>query len=297
MTQRKFAIIGTGVVGTALAVQLDKAGYECVGVNTRSHTSYRKFSKYLNSRFLKLDEIALEADLIFITTQDNAIEKIAQSLTELTELAELEQRKEPQTWIHCSGSMRSEEMCKDPSLMIDYLSIHPLQAFACVESALTLLPGTHFGIEGNNPDSERLGEELVQILGGIPHKINPEKKTLYHAGAVVASNYLVSLAYMAVRLFGQAGIDHEDALESLLPLMLGSYKNVSQVGLPCALTGPIARGDVEVVAKHLQEMPDDIKEVYKGMGRLALELGKDRKVLNKGSYNPEALEALEQLLK
>ena len=157
-----------------------------------------------------------------------------------------------------------------------------------MDSALTLMKGAHFGIEGSKQEGEELGIEIVRILGGIPHKIDPSKKTLYHAGAVVASNYLVALASLSVKFFGQVGINKDDALESLLPLM--------EVGLPCALTGPIARGDVEVVAKHLQEMPTELRGIYQALGRLTLELGKERKLLNGTSYSSKVLEALEHLL-
>lgn len=291
ISRERFAVIGTGVVGTALAVLLEEAGWECVGVNTRSRASYNRFRQYLNKEYLELSRLSVEADIIFITTQDGAIEKAAQQLAEVTK------KRTGQTWIHCSGSLRSAVMCKNPLLAVNYLSVHPLQAFADVDSALTLMAGIHFGIEGNNQESEELGTELVKILGGIPHKIDPEKKTLYHAGAVVASNYLVSLAYLGVRLFEQAGIKKEDALESLLPLMAGSHQNIASIGLPCALTGPIARGDVEVVAKHLQEMPPELQETYQALGRLALELGAERKLHNGGSYSPEVLEGLKSLLK
>jgi predicted short-subunit dehydrogenase-like oxidoreductase (DUF2520 family) len=290
LLKKKFAIIGTGIVGTALAVVLENKGLECIGVNTRSAKSYENFCEHLPKKHLDLAQISLEADLLFITTQDGSISKVAKKLTLL------EQRKNAQIWIHCSGSHKSAIMCHDPALQVSYLSIHPLQAFASVENALTLIPGTHFGVEGSDRQSEQYGEQLVSLLGGIPHKIDPEKKTLYHAGAVVASNYLVSLVLMAVKLFEQAGINREDALKSLLPLLHGSYQNIAKDGLARALTGPIARGDTEVVAKHLQEMPPDLQQIYKGLGSLALELGKEKKLVNQTSYSPEALERLEQLL-
>ncbi|NLI90644.1 MAG: DUF2520 domain-containing protein [Peptococcaceae bacterium] len=291
MNKKKFAIIGTGVVGTALAVLLEKAGFECIGVNTRSHFSYERFRKYLQREHMELDQICLQADYVFITTHDGSIETVAEKLTE-----HKRNMKKAQLWVHCSGSMKSEIMCKDPSLPVNYLSIHPLQAFANIESALCLISGTHFGIEGDTEKSEAIGETLVKILGGIPHRIDPMRKTLYHAGAVAASNYLVSLAYLAVKLFGQAGIPQGEALESLLPLMKGAYQNIAKVGLPCALTGPIARGDTAVVARHLQEMPPELLDTYKGLGKLALELGKERKRLSGDSYDTENLAKLQNLL-
>jgi len=288
--KKKFAIIGTGVVGTALAVRLADAGLECVGVHTRSQLSYDRFSQYLPHKFRELSEISTQAELIFITTQDKGIEAVAERLTKENA------RRPGQIWIHCSGSLRSESMRKDPSLPVNYLSIHPLQAFADIDNALNQIEGTHFGVEGDTPECEEIGKGLVKVLGGIPHSIDPEKKTLYHAGAVVASNYLVSLAFLAVKLFGQAGIHQQDALESLLPLMQGSYNNIATVGLPCALTGPIARGDVAVVAKHLQEMPPELQETYKGLGKLALELSQKRKMSNCTNADIEDFEKLEKIL-
>ncbi|HHV63727.1 MAG TPA: DUF2520 domain-containing protein [Peptococcaceae bacterium] len=285
-----FAVIGTGVVGTALAVLLERAGLKCIGVNTRSKASYENFSRYLHSPHLPLSILAREADLLFITTLDGEIEKVAE------ELAKVSEHKPGQVWIHCSGSLQSAVMCKNPETPVRYLSVHPLQAFADVDSALKIMAGVHFGIEGSDEECEQLGRELVRILGGIPHNIKPEQKTLYHAGAVVASNYLVSLAYLGVKLFGLAGIDRQDALNSLLPLMQGALHNIDRVGLHCALTGPIARGDAEVVAKHLQEMPQELQEIYQALGRLALELGQERKRRQGSAYSPQSLERLKILL-
>jgi len=290
LSNKKFALIGTGVVGTALAVALEAKGLECVGVNTRSAKSYQNFCQYLPKKHLDLAQLSLEADILFITTQDEIISKVAEELTLL------KQRKKDQIWIHCSGSLKSAIMCHDPSLTVSYLSLHPLQAFASVENALALLPGTYFGLEGSDRQVEEYGEQLVRLLGGIPLRINPEKKTLYHAGAVVVSNYLVSLVSMAVKLLEQAGINKEDAVKSLLPLLHGSYQNIAKDGLPGALTGPIARGDTEVVAKHLQHIPAELRPIYRGLGKLALELGIEKKAASQTGYNPEVLERLEQLL-
>lgn len=286
----KFGIIGAGIVGTTIAVLLNDAGWECIGVNTRSNKSYGRFCSYLPTTHLSLSELVEGTDILFITTQDDSIKEVAIQLTK-------EKANRPgQTWVHCSGSLRSEIMRQDQDLPVGYLSIHPLQAFANIDRALQLIPGTHFGIEGDCQESEKLGEALVKILGGVPHKIDPTQKTLYHAGAVVASNYLVSLAYLAVKLFERAGINKADALESLLPLMAGSYHNIEKIGLPDALTGPIARGDTEVVSKHLQEIPIELKEIYKGLGRLALELGEERNALIGERYSQKVLDELASLL-
>lgn len=283
----KFGIIGTGIVGTALAIQLEKAGHECVGVHTRSTASYLRFCRYLNKEQLPLASLLQEADWLFITTQDTEIRSAAESLSEQRVV------KPGQIWIHCSGSLHSQILRVDPKLPYSCLSLHPLQAFADVESALEILPGTHFGIEG---EDEEQGEQIVRDLGGIPHRLRPGSKSAYHAGAVVASNYLVALAALAVELFEQAGIHRTEALQSILPLMKGTWHNLEELGLPQALTGPIARGDAQVVAKHLAAMSPEIAEVYKLLGRRALDLAIEKKEAAGQHYSMEARTELDKLL-
>lgn len=283
----KFGIIGAGIVGTALAVRLEEAGHECIGVHTRSRLSYERFRCYLNKDHLTLDALIPNVDCLFITTQDGMIRMVAENLSANGLL------KPGQVWIHCSGSLPSDVLRVQENLSVRCLSLHPLQAFASVEKALAILAGTHFGIEG---DDEELGEKIVEDLGGIPHHILAAQKSLYHAGAVVASNYLVVLASLAVDLFGEAGIKGEEALASLLPLMRGTLYNLEQVGLPQALTGPIARGDAQVVQGHLDHMPSKLVEIYQALGLKALELGVNKKAQQGLTYSSEELNLMKSLL-
>ena len=284
----KFGIIGAGIVGTALAVRLEEVGHECIGVHTRSDRSYQRFRSYLNKDHLSLEELVPAVESLFITTQDGVIPSIAETLCARALI------KPGQAWIHCSGSLPSNILRVEESLPVNCLSLHPLQAFASVENALAIISGTHFGIEGDN---EELGEGIVKDLGGIPHRILPDQKTLYHAGAVVASNYLVVLASLAVELFAEAGIQGEEALASLLPLMRGTLFNLEQVGLPQALTGPIARGDVQVVQGHLNHLSPRLVEIYQSLGSKALELGESKKALQGITYPLEEFELLKSLLR
>lgn len=282
-----FGIIGAGIVGTAIAIRLELAGHRLVGVHTRSQQSYERFCTYLQWEKRPLGEWVVEADLIFITTQDGMIRPAAEQLTHNNLY------KEGQIWIHCSGSVSSQVMQVDKNIPINYLSLHPLQAFAGIEQAVELIPGTHFGIEGDDLET---GLEIVTQLGGVPHRLDPRQKPLYHAGAVVASNYLVTLAGLAVQLFEEAGIDRNEALESLLPLMKGSLQNLEKVGLPQALTGPIARGDVDVIRGHLEQMPIKIEPVYRALGLYTLEIGQQKMERNGLAYSREVWQELNRLL-
>ncbi|AET65842.1 hypothetical protein Desor_0084 [Desulfosporosinus orientis DSM 765] len=283
----KFGIIGAGIVGTALAVQLTKAGHDCIGVHTRSRQSYERFRRYLNRDHLLLEDLVPAVDVLFVTTQDVMIQSVAENLFSKDLIIP------GQVWIHCSGSLPSYVLRVKEDLPVHCLSVHPLQAFASVDNALSLFSGTHFGIEG---DEEKLGEDIVKDLGGIPHKILADQKTLYHAGAVVASNYLAVLASLAVELFEEAGMKGSEALISLLPLMKGTLSNLEKVGLPQALTGPIARADVQVVQGHLNQLPARLVGIYKELGVRALELGESKMLMNGSKYPSEELSFLKKLL-
>lgn len=283
----KFGIIGTGVVGTALAVRLEKAGYECVGVNTRTEESYQVFRKYLNKDHYSLESLVPKVDMLFITTQDGVIQQVAKELTSRGLIIS------GQLWIHCSGSLGSQVLRVAEDAPVKCLSIHPLQSFANVREAINLIEGTHFGIEG---EADEIAERIVRDLGGIPHRLKTANKSSYHAGAVVASNYLVVLASLAVKLFAEAGIGSKEALQSLIPLMKGTLHNLEEVGIPQALTGPIVRGDSAVVRGHLQQLLPQQAALYRLLGKEALELGQAKWQQAGLVYPVEALKELEDLL-
>ncbi|MHB8126006.1 MAG: Rossmann-like and DUF2520 domain-containing protein [Desulfitobacteriaceae bacterium] len=283
----KFGIIGTGIVGTALAVRLEQVGHECVGVHARSEQAYRRFYQYLKKDRFSLESLVPKLDMLFITTQDGMIRQVAEELTSGGLVIP------GQLWIHCSGSLSSQVLRVVEDAAVKCLSIHPLQSFANVPEALNLLQGTHFGVEG---EAEEIGERLVRELGGIPHRLTAANKTFYHAGAVVASNYLVVLASLAVQLFTQAGICSEEALESLIPLMKGTLHNLEEVGIPRALTGPIARGDSAVVQGHLKQLSSQQASIYRVLGNKALELGQAKWQQAGLTYPEEALNELKVLL-
>ena len=127
-------------------------------------------------------------------------------------------------------------------------------------------------------------EGLVQDLEGLWFVIKPEDKALYHLAAVYASNYVVTLAQLATTVWRGIGIPDEQANQALLALMKGTVNNLERVGLPNALTGPIARGDLGTVEKHLQELGQRTPElgpVYRELALLTVPIA-----LEKGTLAP-----------
>jgi predicted short-subunit dehydrogenase-like oxidoreductase (DUF2520 family) len=130
-------------------------------------------------------------------------------------------------------------------------------------------------------------------MGGHAVFLEAENLPLYHAGAVLASNYVVALADVAQRLFVAAGVPQDQALPALIPLLSSVVQNLAQVGLPGALTGPVERGDVSSVENHLRTLEaraPEVLELYRLVGRDVLRLARE-----KSKLDPEAVKRLESL--
>jgi predicted short-subunit dehydrogenase-like oxidoreductase (DUF2520 family) len=148
-------------------------------------------------------------------------------------------------------------------------------------------------VEGD-PQALPTVQQIVEDLGGLILNITVEGKTLYHAAAVVASNYLVTLMHVALTLNQSAGLPPDISFKALLPLVGGTLENIGKNGIPKALTGPIARGDVATVAAHLEAMKrstPELLEAYHALGRLTVGLAKA-----KGTLSDEPVERLLDLL-
>ncbi len=283
------AIVGCGTVGTALGKLLAGAGYPITGVaTTRLETARRAAAAMGAERFSDSPwKISRDAQVIFITTPDDAIRPTCE------EMARRHGFKSAQVVIHCSGALSSHILASARDSGAVAATIHPLQSFASVDQAETLVPGSYCAVEGD-PEALPLIRTLVEDLGGILMEISPEGKTLYHAAAVVASNYLVALIHLAQELNGTAGLSPKVSFEALLPLIQGTLANIGAKGIPEALTGPIARGDVDTVATHLKAIEaraPDLLALYRSLGRHTIDLAKA-----KGTLNDKAAEKLTALL-
>jgi predicted short-subunit dehydrogenase-like oxidoreductase (DUF2520 family) len=151
--------------------------------------------------------------------------------------------------------------------------MHPLMAVADPWLAGERLVGAAFAMTGE-PVANAAARRLVSGLGGVPLTIAATQRPLYHAAAVVASNYLVALTGAAVRMLEEAGVDGDDAVPALLPLLRGTLDNIEQLGVRAAVTGPIARGDVDTVRLHLARLSAGDRVLYSGLGLELLRLAR-----------------------
>jgi predicted short-subunit dehydrogenase-like oxidoreductase (DUF2520 family) len=177
--------------------------------------------------------------------------------------------------LHLSGALTHDVLAPLADLGAATGSMHPLMTVSAEPAqAARHFRGAAFVLEGDL-EAVGLADAIVRRLGGIPVTLAPELKPLYHAGAVFASNYLATLVSVAARLFGEAGIAPEAAVAALLPLARATLDNVVAAGPAGALTGPIARGDVATVRRHLAALEHRDAELYRAVGRETLRLARE----------------------
>lgn len=274
-----FAVVGCGKLGSALSEQLVNAGYRPEGFSSRTLTSAEKAARLAGiDRFGTIPwEITASADIVFITTPDDAIGETCK------EIAENNGFKEQAIVLHCSGSLPSTILAVPDSLPVSTGSMHPLQSFATVTKGVNPFSGINVAVEGKTIAVEK-AKEIATDLHANSFTIKTDAKTLYHASAVVASNYLVTLQGMAFKLIEAAGISPDDAYSVLGPLIEGTVSNIKKTGIADALTGPIVRGDVETVRTHIQSInakTPEFTHLYKTLGLYTLTVAEERGSLSK----------------
>jgi len=228
-------------------------------------------------------EVADTAELVFITTPDDAIAQVCSEV----------HWHEGQSVVHCSGAHSVDILESARKLGAAVGSFHPLQTFADVDQAIENLSGSTFALEAEEPLLSTL-KEFTLLLNGNWVELKPGDKVLYHAAAVFACNYLVTLFKLALDLWLDFGVSAKEATRALLPLLAGTINNIGTIGLPDCLTGPIARGDSGTIERHLSALETrspSLLTTYKELGLQTIPIA-----LAKGQVNEQKAEEMKALL-
>lgn len=290
MTEKpNVAVVGCGKVGGTLAVQLHRLGWPVTGLASRRLASATALRELLGSGQTTETpwEVTPSSGVVFITTPDDAVRPVCETIAENGGFT-------PGTVVfHSSGAHSSELLARAAEAGALTGSLHPLQAFASIIEDRNPFEGIIMAVEGH-ASAVDIGRQMAHALGARPLALKTDGKTLYHAAAVVASNYLVSLVDTALEMLGAAGIDRGDALDVLSPLIKGTLNNIARHGTTEALTGPIVRGDTDTVALHLEALKarlDHLLPAYRSLGRQALGIAR-----KKGHLSEDTIAALRHLL-
>lgn len=228
------------------------------------------------------------ADVWMITTPDRTIASAGDDLARAGVL------RAGDIVFHCSGSIASTTLAAAARAGAAVASVHPLKTFADARDAVRSFAGTYCAAEGDHAALEVLVPAFERI-GGRVSPIDPQFKTIYHAASVVVSNYLVALLETGLRCYEKAGLTRETAVAMIEPIARETLDNVLELGTAQALTGPIARGDDDVVQEHLHALnawDARVAAIYRELGAVALDLARDR-----GEVDDDALARLAKALR
>ena len=281
----KSGFIGAGTVGSNLALRLTATGYPVVAVSSSSHVRAEKLAKAIpGCRAVSNQTVADKAELVFITTPDDIIGHIA---------TEVKWHK-GQNVVHCSGADSTAVLEPAQKSGARVGTFHPLQTFTNNKETVDDMTGTTFAIEAEEPLLTIL-KDMATALGGRWIVLQAGDKVIYHAAAVMACNYVVTLVKLATDLWATIGIPPQEAKLALLPLLQGTMHNIETTPtLAGCLTGPIARGDAGTIKKHLnalEEAAPELLSVYRELGRQTLPLA-----LEKGTIKQRQAEKIENIL-
>lgn len=238
-------IIGSGHLARTLGrLWHDHGGVELRDVLSRNPDNAKAACDFIGGgRPLQDYADLVLADIYLIATPDDQIARCCE------QLAASGRVKPGVVVFHCSGALPSAVLATAARCGALTASIHPVRSFASPEQVALSFAGTWCGVEG----AEAALAVLRPLFAGIGAKlvdIDPAAKTVYHAAAVFACNYLVTLLDVAVQAYGHAGIAQDVAMQMMAPLVHKTVDQVFAAGPAAALSGPIARGDMETVARQ-----------------------------------------------
>jgi len=262
-SQRAFALVGPGRAGTTVAVALAARGWLPTAVAGRriDAPSTLRVAELLGAPAVEVVDAGRVAELVIVATPDTVIAETAAALAPRVQPGALV--------IHLSGACELEELAKLSTARpdVEIGSLHPLQSLPTVELGVERLPGSWCAVDGP-PAVER----LAISLGLRPFRVDPLQRARYHAAATVAANHLVALLAQATQLAESAGVPPA----ALLPLVRATVDNVEVLGARGALTGPVARGDADTAARHLDALAPEERAAYRALATEALRLsGRD----------------------
>lgn len=283
-------IVGAGPVAAALGGALRHAGVPVLGLFGRRPEAVRIAASIAGVAGFSAapPDLLLEAEAIVCAVRDDAIASVARTLVDTGLITRRH------VLLHCSGSLSAAQAFGDVAARVGGVgTIHPLRAMVDPRQAARGLRGTVFGVEGDAV-GRSVALSLVASLGGEALDLGGGAMALYHAAASIASNFLVTITDAAARAMGAAGVPPEQAVSSLMPLLSSTLENLGRVGLPRALTGPIARGDAGAIGRHLEALRErvpDLLEMYRVLAQRTVEISRQ-----KGDAPAEGLEAISRAL-
>lgn len=283
----EIGFIGAGKVGKALGLYFRNRGLDISGYYSRTAASAQDAAELTRSKeFTTIKALAAASSVIFVTAPDQAFTEIDNEITAML----FEQQISKETiWIHASGAHPSGYLTGIKQAGCAVASMHPLQSFGEPASSADRLSKTWFTLEGTEK-AVHVAKMILYQTGNPFSLISTNNKPLYHAGACVISNFLVTLLDSGIRFFEAAGMNREHTLQAIDPLIEATLSNIREKGTINALTGPIVRGDVNTVSVHLKALeaglPDELG-FYKALAHKTIHMLQHTRLTDEQTKNFE----------
>src|SRR6266550_5948561 len=263
----QIAIVGPGRLGGALSLALTEAGYRVREVISRDAPSSQKrardIARKTRSLTSTLETADLKSDLIWFCVPDREVARAARALSPAAEW-------KGKVAFHSSGALASDELNLLRRRGAVVASVHPMMTF--VRGSVPSLKGVAFALEGD-AKGIRLARKITRDLGGDAFSISKTSKLAYHAWGGFGSPLLVAMLVTAERVAKAAGLSAAQARKIMLPIVRQTLANYIALGPAAAFSGPIVRGDVSIVRKHMRKLRKipRAKEVYVALARAAMQ--------------------------
>lgn len=262
---RTISIIGAGRVGATLGERLRELGWRIGAVVTRSAATARAARRAIGAGAprWRLSADILNAEIVLIAVPDGKIAPVAGSLSHIAGRA-----CRGKIVLHTSGALDKSALAPLARLGAFTGSIHPMQTFT--GRGAPNLKHVIFAIEGH-PRARRISAQIARQLGSVPVTIEGSGKPAYHAAGALAAGHALALIEAATRILMAQGFSRRRAMGALLPLTRQMLENFERHGARAAWTGPIARGDFAIVAKHakaLRRFPREFAQSYAALALL-----------------------------
>lgn len=264
----RIAIIGSGNLASALAVSLRAAGYGIDQIVSRGSAASmrraRRLARKIGAATVAAVRAQIRSEIVWFCVPDGAIAGAAKSLVGAANWS-------GKVVLHSSGALASDELASLRAQGAAVASAHPLMTF--VRGSRPSLAEVPFALEGDQK-AVRAARAIVLDLHGQPFTIrkNKDQKAAYHAWGMFASPLLTALLAATEHVAKAAGVSRKAARERILPILRQTLANYARLGAPGAFSGPIARGDVATVEKHLRVLigVPGATEIYVALARAAL---------------------------
>ena len=278
-------IVGAGAVGSALGVALHRAGWPVSAVASRDAGRRERFRALVpGSRgFAEAAAILDEVELVILAVPDDVLPVLAGQL----------RLYGGQAMVHTSGALGAEVLEPAMAAGTQIGAFHPLVAFADTELAVAALHGATVAIEGDEQLVELLAS-MAEAIGAVPVRLAPGTKAAYHAAAVLAAGGFTALLDAIAELGAVAGLDEAGSLAIYGRLAEQTLANARALGISASLTGPMTRGDVGTLDRHLTTLEThaaDVLPLYRAAAEREIVLAESRGVLA-----PEAAAAMRRSL-